>query len=368
MKTNTVLGVMTCALVLSASLHTASAMYNPNQPANSNPQGIQILKANQDLPQDYAAGGLSFLLVINGKGFSPEESAVYVSEKQDEIMVPVRTIAEQLGYKLSWNQSNKSIELTKGPHFHMIKIGEDQYNIAKMNMTLGAAPELSEGTTYVPLSFFQKVIQANVTTSETGTIIISTEEANPNPEINAPEAVTGEGSITRLYRDDKGAQVGINGFGHGTVLNITDETEMVTTDGQTLTFSDLKLGMSIEAVYGPIMTASLPPITNTTKIVVKDSTDAQEVLGTSGEVTEVTTTADGHTQLTIKGEKLSDQSVEHITLTLTDDTSIIGTKDNQPIQVEELDKGTKVYGFYSPKMTKSLPPIGEAVKIVVEEE
>ncbi|MCM3078270.1 MULTISPECIES: stalk domain-containing protein [Brevibacillus] len=77
--------------------------------------------------------------MINGKGFSPEESAVYVSEKQDEIMVPVRTIAEQLGYKLSWNQNNKSIELTKGPHFHMIKIGEDQYNIAKMNMTLGAA-------------------------------------------------------------------------------------------------------------------------------------------------------------------------------------------------------------------------------------
>lgn len=49
------------------------------------------------------------------------------------------------------------------------------------------------------------------------------------------------------------------------------------------------------------MTASLPPITSATKIVVKDSTDALEMLGTSGEVTEVTTTADGHTQLTIKG-------------------------------------------------------------------
>ncbi|MCM3078269.1 MULTISPECIES: hypothetical protein [Brevibacillus] len=116
------------------------------------------------------------------------------------------------------------------------------------------------------------------------------------------------------------------------------------------------------------MTASLPPITSATKIVVKDSTDALEMLGTSGEVTEVTTTADGHTQLTIKGEKLSDQSVEHITLTLTDDTPIIGTKDNQPIQVDDLEKGAKVFGFYGPKMTRSLPPIAEAVKIVVEEE
>ena len=32
---------------------------------------------------------------------------------------------------------------------------------------------------------------------------------------------------------------------------------------------------------------------------------------------------------------------------------------------KKLTKGTKVYGFYGPKMTKSLPPIGEAVKIVV---
>ncbi|MCP3776664.1 YobA family protein [Paenibacillus sp. MZ04-78.2] len=45
---------------------------------------------------------------------------------------------------------------------------------------------------------------------------------------------------------------------------------------------------------------------------------------------------------------------------------MIGTKDNQLVAADQLKKGDKVYAFYGPILTKSLPPIGQAVKIVVE--
>jgi 3-dehydroquinate synthase class II len=74
----------------------------------------------------------------------------------------------------------------------------------------------------------------------------------------------------------------------------------------------------------------------------------------------------GTTRVVIKGDKLSDTSFETIVLNISSTTAIVGTKDNQKIAVSELKKGDKVYAFYGSILTASLPPIGQASKIVVE--
>lgn len=76
---------------------------------------------------------------------------MYMNE--DRIMVPLRQIAESLGYEVKWNGEDKSVELTKGPHWFLVKIGQDNYNFARMMVQLGAAPELVDSTTYVPVDF-----------------------------------------------------------------------------------------------------------------------------------------------------------------------------------------------------------------------
>lgn len=75
--------------------------------------------------------------------------------KDNTIMVPLRQIAEALGYEVKWNGENYSVEIMKGAHWFLVKIGEDDYNFAKMKTQLGIAPELINSTTYVPMEFLE---------------------------------------------------------------------------------------------------------------------------------------------------------------------------------------------------------------------
>ncbi|MDF9413114.1 copper amine oxidase N-terminal domain-containing protein [Brevibacillus laterosporus] len=299
-------------------------------------------------------------IYVNGKVVD-QKLDVYAN-KQNVLMIPLRTISDQLGYKVTWNAETKSAELQKGAQWTAVVVGKDQYSVNKMYVQLGSAPESKAGVTYVPVTFFDKVLHQQVIVEEDGTIKIGEQV----------QGVTKKGSITNISIDEKDASlkgaIMVNGFTNGVRLNITDETSIVNQDGKKLTIADLKLGQEIEVEHGLAMTLSIPPMTNAVKIVVNDKMATPEVLGTVGEVVEAKTLTDGTVQVVIKGEKLNDQSFEMIALNLAKDTPIIGAKDNSPLKAEDLRKGTKVYGFYGPVTTKSLPAIGQAMKIVVEQE
>ena len=88
-------------------------------------------------------------------------------------MIPLREIAEKLGYKLVWDKDNLSTELTKEAQWTKVIIGEDNYNFAKMMVELGAAPELKEAKTYVPINFLEKVLMAHMENTVDGTLKIT---------------------------------------------------------------------------------------------------------------------------------------------------------------------------------------------------
>lgn len=351
MKKLKVLGSIMVGALLAANVVSAA----PSEPAPVKPIPISAT-----VPQD-SYGGLKFLLVVDGKGFSPETDPIYIGA-HNEIMVPIRTAAEALGYQLTWNQDTQSLELVKGNQWLSMQIGQDSYSFAKMLVPLGVAPELTNEKTYVPLSYFEKVMKLQVKINVTGTITIDSKEQSEE----AASATTKQGTITSISYRDNGGEIGLNGYLHGVRLNISDETEIVSADNEKLTLADLQLGMSIEAEHGLAMAMSMPPMTNAKKIIVKESTAAQQTLGTAGLIEEVTSSTEGTTRIVIKGNKLNDQSQDTIILNIASDTPIIGTKDNKPIAADQLKQGDQVYAFYGPAMTKSLPPIGQAVKIVAE--
>ncbi|WP_232696722.1 stalk domain-containing protein [Brevibacillus daliensis] len=298
-----------------------------------------------------------FSIVINGEKVTGE-----VFGDKGVIMVPLRTITEKLGYEVTWNQKTKTTEMTKGAQWTTVTVGQDNYNFAKMSIKLGKAPAMKAGTTYVPLDFFEKVLQKQVVVGEDGTIQINDEM----------QQVAKKGSITNINLENKDGklqgEILMNGNSNGIRLNITDETVIVNQKNEALKVEDLKLGQSIETVTSNFMTMSLPPMTNAEKIVVMDEEIAPVVLGTFGEVVDfdLKKLADGTQRLVIKGEKLNDQSYDTIALTITEDTQIIDAKNNAPLNLEALRNGSKVYGFYGPVVTKSNPAIGQAMKIVVE--
>ena len=110
-------------------------------------------------------------MMVNDKKI--EAPAAYTN-KDGVVMVPLRAISEALEYEVKWNQEMQSVLVGKGIS---LKIGEDSYNYMKMTpIKLGAAPELVEGTTFVPLSFFREVMQMNNAYVFEGQIVINNGE------------------------------------------------------------------------------------------------------------------------------------------------------------------------------------------------
>lgn len=87
-------------------------------------------------------------------------------------MVPLRLVGESLGYEVSWKQETKSAELVRGAQWTQITIGEDIYNFAKMLVKLGTAPVLVEEKTYVPMTFIEEVLKADVEVMPEGLKIV----------------------------------------------------------------------------------------------------------------------------------------------------------------------------------------------------
>lgn len=96
----------------------------------------------------------------------------FFKNEKEVTMIPLREVAEGLGYKVTWNKESKSAEIQRGPQWSLITIGKDSYNFARMHIELGTAPVLKDSKTYVPLSFAEEVLRATVEILEDGTIKI----------------------------------------------------------------------------------------------------------------------------------------------------------------------------------------------------
>lgn len=95
--------------------------------------------------------------------------SAYTNE-QGTVMVPLRALTEALGYELTWEPDTMTVGVGKAIS---LQVGKDDYLLAKMApIRLGAAPELTDGLTYVPLSFFQELIRAEEVSVEAEQIVI----------------------------------------------------------------------------------------------------------------------------------------------------------------------------------------------------
>ncbi|AIQ49905.1 hypothetical protein R70723_31520 [Paenibacillus sp. FSL R7-0273] len=335
LKTSAVL--LTLSLALSAGAVSAAPV--ASSPTSKTPQATTI------------AAVKTFAIELNGsvirdQGFQP--SGV------KEPLVPLRAVAEALGFTLTWNQSSKTAELTKGNIFTTVKSGEDRYSVNKMSTTLGAAPRTLENKLFVPASFVSEVLQQTISVEGQKIVIAS-----------AVEHMTENGVITAVNADGKYQSIHIKGTGtSGLVLNIGEDTVFRKADGTKLTLADLQIGMTIEAEHALFSTRSLPPQTPAYQITVLDSAQPADLLGTEGTVEEIKTSQDGTSMIRINGSGLTETSQSEIILNLSKDTVYVN-ESGEPVEAGAVVQGAKVIGFYGPVLTRSLPAIGTAWKIVV---
>lgn len=276
----------------------------------------------------------------------------YLKSGAIEPMIPLRAVSESLGFTLTWNPDTFSVDLSKGNLFTTVKTGEDSYTINKMFTALGAAPELVNNKLYVPASFVTKILHATAVSEGNSVAISMKAEAKKVQSTGVITSIRTTGDHAQIHIQD--AELG------GIVLNVSPETTYQMLDGSKLTLADLHVGLTITAEHSMAMTLSLPPQTSASKITVLDKAVHKGTLGIAGVIEEVH--ADG--SLLVKGKGLTDDAQNEIVLTVGADTAIVDGK-GEPVAKSALVKGANVIGFYGPMMTKSLPPISNAWKIVV---
>jgi hypothetical protein len=282
---------------------------------------------------------------VNGKAI---EQAAILDKGQQTVLVPLRQVAESLGFEVKWNAQVKAAEVQKGAISSYAKVGEDRYPFAKMYKTLGAEPRILNGSTYVP--------EVNVS-GDVVTVVDEESEAAP----------VRTGTITTINKTGDGkVSILVNGYETGIVLHVNADTKITSADGKELKAEDLKLGMEVEATHQKMMAMSMPPQSGAISIVVKSSLESQEVLGTAGKVVSIEKDQEGTYKMLVEGQKLVENAPEKVALIINEDTVIVSAKDNKELKPEDLKKDSKVFAFYGPKLTRSLPPIGVAEKIVVE--
>ena len=168
------------------SLTVACAMFTPAFAAETeSPAPISEPPAVLSETPEETAGRYTF--EINGEDVSVD--AV--------IMVPLRVIAQSLGFTVTWN-GDGTVTVDSGEMHMTITIGEDSYQAitsiegavgATAPLRLGAAPYVVDGTTYVPLEMFDVLLGNGAVDLENGKIVIHTETAEnqvqiPNPFID----------------------------------------------------------------------------------------------------------------------------------------------------------------------------------------
>ena len=113
---------------------------------------------------------------LNGKIFinGAEISAPAPYMKGAVVMIPLRAVAEALGYEVEWEEAIQGVRVGKVIN---LWIGRDSYTVAKMSpFELGTAPELTDGRTYVPLSVIGKIITGHAACLVDGAVMIDTPE------------------------------------------------------------------------------------------------------------------------------------------------------------------------------------------------
>ena len=195
------------------------------------------------------------------------------------------------------------------------------------------------------------------------------EQDNNHQDLDRPiqqDWLATKGTMEEIRINKNGAYATVTGKGvqanaqDTVVLALTEDTAIVDQNGNKAQLHEaVQQGWTVTAWYGPKLTRSIPAQGTAEKIVVErpsnDNDEQKNEMKTEGII--VNGSKD---RIELLGEN-------PVILNITDKTVIKDEKGNK-LTADALKNNVRVEARYSAVMTKSLPPISNAISIVVKEE
>ncbi len=151
----------------------------PDQPISVSQSQSFYIKENAIhlLFDENNAPKLDVVIPLNQvSNYSIHKEDYYTKESYGLKMLPLRNICEIFNFNVKWGEN--SIEISRGSFSTSLRPDENKYTKGKLSTgraptSLEAAPELFEGRTYVPISFFSEILGLIYSSDESGTITFS---------------------------------------------------------------------------------------------------------------------------------------------------------------------------------------------------
>lgn len=274
---------------------------------------------------------------------------VKAEEVDGTVMMPLRAVAESLGYTVTWVAESRSVELTRGAHFITMSIDKDEYAFSRRApQNLGMAPTLVGDSTYVPMNFVEEILGGWYYENEDGTYKIV------QPAIATITSIEEDGSI--FVNDALLGEV---------VVFIGEETKITKgLDRRIYGLDDLEVGMTLELEYADWMTLSLPPQNTPVRInIVENELNfdveeeiEEELITVEGVISEI------RDEIVIVKTNEEDRG---IALVVSDETVITKGMEKRIYKLDDLEVGMKISATHGQAMTHSLPPQTAAFEISI---
>lgn len=173
------------------------------------------------------------------------------------------------------------------------------------------------------------------------------------------------GSIINL-KDEKTAY--IKSKDDSTFTFITEKTEIVNEEGKKVSLKDIrewnKIRMYFNKKDGVINFKGFSTnIYMAEKIVILGKVE-KDLLATQGKISDLTHNKNGGAIL-LEGKKVTEFGYDVIRLNINENTKIINAKDKKQLSYKDLKKGAEIVAYYDGAVTRSIPPIGNCMEIIV---
>ncbi|MBR2565004.1 MAG: N-acetylmuramoyl-L-alanine amidase [Paenibacillus sp.] len=125
-------------------------------------------------------------------------SDVEVVNINKNVMIPIRVVAENLKFKVSWNQKTQNVSIEQNSKVLSLNVGKTEASVQNEKVKLNAAPQLIKNTVVVPLRFVSEEMGLSVSWNNKEKIVGLTSSVTPPVEPSSD----GPGLETRWSKVD----------------------------------------------------------------------------------------------------------------------------------------------------------------------
>jgi hypothetical protein len=258
------------------------------------------------------------------------------------LMLPARLTCETLGYNVKWIRKTQSVEISKDNVWTNFALEKDSYLKGNKDddsrekstpIPLGIAPQVVNGSTYLPVQFFEELLQENI--------------------FDVYEKNKIDGYITDIKHIENNTMLTVTYDNNRKIIFIVGKDTIITNSitNEKMQPKDLEQGDTIVVLHDSMMTRSLPPQTIAYKIDVTKNNIVK------GKVSEIKETTKGH-HITVK-HKNNDTIIFHV----NEKTKIINHITKKEAHINDILVGDELILTHTKAFTMSLPPQTTALKI-----